>query len=173
MANFYSNHMAALATPTTRAAQTLNVSEGHGRVRTKRIECELPDTGNNDTVGLARFRSTDRIISMTVACDDLGSAGVLDIGLFRPTDTYDATADSSRYDVDAYCDGLDVNAAALAATNIVTGIGFNASNYGKTLWEVAALSEDPGGHIDLVGTTPTGTTTAGTLVVVVEYVSGD
>ena len=181
MANYYSNHMAALATPGTRAPQTLNVSEGHGRIRTKRIECEVPDSAANDTIGLARFRSTDRILSMTLACDALG-AGTLDVGLFRPTDTYDATASTSYYDVDAYVDGFALT-AAVGAVNISTtratnapmapGIGFNASNYAKTLWEVAGLSSDPGGYIDLVGTTVTETSAAGTLVVVVEYVAGD
>jgi hypothetical protein len=182
MANFYSNHMAALATPSTRAAQTLNVGEGHGRVRVKRIECTVPDTANNDTIGLARFRSTDRIIAMIVACDDLGTAGVIDIGLFRPTDTYDATAATSYYDVDAYVDGLALtagfNAVSISTTRstdtpMAPGIGFSPAKYGKTLWEVAGQSEDPGGYIDLVGTTVTGTTVAGCFVVVVEYVAGD
>tara|TARA_R110000824_G_scaffold179780_3_gene360125 strand:+ start:392 stop:907 length:516 start_codon:yes stop_codon:yes gene_type:complete len=168
---FFSNNLATLADPTTRSAQTLNVGEAHGRVRNKRIEIELPDTANADEVRLATFRSNDRIVGMQIAYDDLGTAGTLNVGIAYSGDNNDG----ATIDADCFASLLDLSSAAVGRTEISgeSGVNGGASLFGKTLWQVGAIATDPGGYIDLLGVTPTGTTTAGTVVLMVQYVAGD
>ncbi len=167
---FFSNNLATLADPTTRSPQTLNVGEAHGRVRNKRIEIELPDTANADEIRLATFRSNDRIVGMQIAYDDLGGAGTLNVGIAYSGDNNDG----ATIDDDCFASLLDLSTDAVGRTEIAgESATMTASLFGKTLWQVGAIATDPGGYIDLLGVTPTGTTTAGTVVLMVQYVAGD
>lgn len=170
MATFYANHLATLADPTTRAVPTLNVHESGGRLRFKRIEIELPDSANNDTVRFASFKSNDVILGIKIYSDDLGTAGTLDLGL-----AYTGSAnDGATIDADRFASAIDVNQAAVNGTEVMSESGvLTADLVARPLWQAAGLTEDPGGNFDLLGTTPAGTTAAGTVTLVVTYSAGD
>ncbi len=92
--------------------------------------------------------------------DDLASSGspTLDIGVKPVRDNIDA-------DDDALNDGLALSSAS-------TGTRFikDMANYGKTLWELAGESSDPGGDIQITFTTKDAAcNTGGTITATVHY----
>jgi len=103
----------------------------------------------------ARIHGTSRI-----AWDDLASSGspTLDIGL-RGVDGNITTDD------DAINDGLDA-ATATAFAGVIKDI----ANWGKYVWELDGLSENPGGFADIIVTIKdAATTTGGTISMSLHY----
>lgn len=97
----------------------------------------------NDTLKVITLPSSARIAGGSlVSFDDLASSGspTLDIGIAPHEDVNnDYTADP-----DALNDGIDVATAAGTAKLIK-----DHANYGKALWELFGLSEDPGIPLDI------------------------
>lgn len=114
----------------------------------------------NDTMKLLTLPSNARLGGGSLlSWDDLASTGspTLDIGIAAnndPDNTYTA-------DPDAINNGLNLYTAASTAKMIA-----DHANYGKTLWELFGLSEDPGILLDVyasfvdAGTNTTGDVTA-------------
>lgn len=94
---------------------------------------------DGDTMKMVRMPSAARISRNShVAWDDLASTGspTMDVGV--------GSVDSNiTSDPDALLAGLDVTSAGTSA--LVT----DHANYGKPLWELAGLSTDPGGELDI------------------------
>jgi hypothetical protein len=94
---------------------------------------------DGDTLKFLRLPSNARISGQSeLHNDDLASTGAptIDIGV--------GSVDSNiTSDPDAINNGLD---AATAGTNKVIA---DHANYGKRLWELAGLSEDPKGELDV------------------------
>lgn len=78
--------------------------------------------------------------SSRLVWDDLASSGspTLDIGI-APVDA------NVTLDEDAINDGLALSSASTGSYFIK-----DAANWGKYLWEVAGLSSDPGGFVDII-----------------------
>lgn len=114
------------------------------------------------TYALGRLPSNARFTEQTkVYFDDLASTGspTIDIGI-----RYISTAGVSTFDDDALKADVDV-ATAAGSTTILADI----ANYGKRLWEIAGLSEDPMCNVDLVMTIKDAATNTGGTVTAMWY----
>jgi len=161
MATYKATHITAFdSTPPT----TVN-SRLHGGVKKVFVDTfELADTANADDAIVFKIPIDAIIHSVKFACDDLGTAGTVDIGFHKKnTDgTYSAV------DADAIANNIDVNAAAVSLTEYRYSVkGIQTAT--QTAWELAGLSARPAyGELYISLTTDTGTTAAGTVTMYVE-----
>lgn len=76
-------------------------------------------------------------------------------------------ADGALIDIDNLVDGDDVT---VAGSQTLFGHGtLTAANSQKRVWELAGLTSDPGGKIDLLATLKAAATAAGTIQFFIEY----
>lgn len=110
-----------------------------GNVKAVAVSKSVTARTAGDTMKMLRMPSNARIHrSSQVAWDDLASAGAptMDVGV--------GSVDSNiTSDPDALLNGLDVTGAG--TNNLVS----DHADYGKPLWELAGLSSDPGGELDI------------------------
>lgn len=115
------------------------VSHNGGRVRTVIDHMVSVDLAENATILMARLPSNAVLHPQSeVHFDDMGTGVTLDIGT--------ANATGGTDDPDAINAGIDVASAAGSAALFA-----NITDHGKALWELAGLSSDPGGNIDVYG----------------------
>lgn len=104
----------------------------------------LDDVG--DVVLLVRVPSKLRPSSIVLYNTDLdtgGTSGAISVGAYKSSD---GTA------ISAACFSTTITtltAANTAGTNVLFGTTGQIANAGKTIWEMAGLSSDPGGTIDI------------------------
>lgn len=126
---------------------------------------ELTDTANADDAIVLPLPIDAVLMSVKFACDDLGTAGTVDIGFHKKN----ADGTYTAVDADALANNIDVNAAAVALTEY----RFSAKGIETAMqkaWELAGLSDRPDyGELFLSITTDTGTTADGTVTVQVQY----
>ena len=149
------------ATPPTHVNARL-----HGGVqKVVRDQFELADTANADIAPVLKLPVDAIIDHVYLAADDLGTAGTLDISIFKKAadGTYTAVLGN------AFANNIDVSTAAVARTDYrFSTQGIETAN--QTLWELAGLSARPAYNDMYVGlTTDTGTTAAGTVYLSVAY----
>lgn len=124
----------------------------------------LDDIG--DVVLLARVPTKLRPTSMTLYNTDLdtgGTSGAISVGAYK-------SSDSSA--ISAACFSTTITtltAANTAGVNVLFGTTGQVANVGKTVWEMAGLSSDPGGTIDIGFSITTAMTTpaAGTAALII------
>jgi len=163
MAEFLGTHITSMdAKPFERV-----LSRMHGGIKKSIVLTdEVPDTANGDYMLVAKVPVDAIIPSIKAAFDDLGTAGTIDIGFYykKADGTY------AVVDADAIANNLDVSTAAVALTEYrfsVKGI----ETIEQAAWELAGLSARPAYSDLYIGlTTDTGTTTAGTASMVIEFV---
>lgn len=121
---------------------------------------ELADTADADNAIVLKLPIDGILDDVIFGCDDLGTAGTVDIGFYRKLSDGTYTA----VDADALANNIDVNTAAVAPTSYRYSVkGIETQN--QTLWELAGLSARPAyDDIYLSLTTDTGTTTAGSVL---------
>lgn len=126
---------------------------------------ELADTADGDFAIVAKLPVDSIIHSVKFACDDLGTAGTVDIGFYRKK----ADGTYVAVDADALANNIDVNSAAVSATEYrfsAKGIETATDN----AYTLAGLTDRPDyGDIFIGLTTDTGTTAAGTVLVNIQY----
>lgn len=138
----------------------------HGGVKkVARDAFELADTADGDIAHVLKVPVDAVIDSVIFGCDDLGTAGTVDIGFYykKADGTYAAV------DADAIANNIDVATAAIAPTEYrFSAKGIETAN--QTAYELAGLTSRPG-YADLYIslTTDTGTTAAGTVYLKAEY----
>lgn len=127
----------------------------------------FPDSANADShITGVRIPANARVMSVQFGCDDLGTAGTIDIGLFKRDGLNEATF--TVVDADAIANNIDVNAAAVAIAERLV-----VANMGKKAWALAGLSANPDYDHFFIGlTSDTGTTAAGSAFIKVEYALG-
>jgi hypothetical protein len=113
--------------------------------------------------------SNARVTEVLLFCDDLGSTGLADIGVYRTTEDGGSVVDA---DVFASAQAL-TSALAGSGTNIMhesTVIGYE--DLEKQLWEQVSggLTSDPGYMYDVVLTLTEAVELAGTITLKVRYV---
>ena len=148
-----------------------DVNRQGGRVRTVNDAFELATTDiqTNDIVRLVRLPVNAHILSIQIANDDLDSNGtptlVADVGLYDPSD-------DTAVDDDCFATAITQLQSATGWGTELVSEADDIADFGKTLWEVAGQTSDPGGEYDLCLTFDTGAATgaAGTLAFKVEYV---
>lgn len=121
---------------------------------------ELTDTANGDIAHALRLPIDGILEDVIFGCDDLGTAGTVDIGFYKK----DSDGSYTVVDADALANNIDVNSAAVAPTSYrYSAKGIQTAN--QTLWELAGLSTKPNyNDIYLSVTTDTGTTADGTVL---------
>lgn len=127
---------------------------------------ELADTANNDFAIVFRLPIDAVVKRVLFGCDALG-AGTADIGLYKKNNDGTYTA----VDQDCFATLIAVT-SAVAVTDVTYEAGAtNIANARKALWEIAGLSTRPEyGDLYVTITTPTGTSTVGTVYLELETV---
>lgn len=140
-------------------------SKLHGGVAKKFVDAfELTDTADADIAHVFKVPVDSIIHSVKFGCDDLGTAGTVDIGFYYKK----ADGDYAVVDADALANNIDVNSAAVAPTEYrFSAKGIETAR--QEAWELAGLSARPDyGDIYISLTTDTGTTADGTVYMSVE-----
>jgi len=113
----------------------------------------------------ARIPSNARISELLLHSDDVGATGDADFGIYETTENGGAVVDA-----DHFASALDINAAALAGTNIAHESGvFPIESLEMPLWEALGLTEDPNKEYDIVATLTEAAADGGTLVLKTRY----
>lgn len=138
----------------------VDAREHGGRMKYYGDQFELVDTDNGDRAIVLRLPTEAVLVDVFFACDDLGSAGTVDIGFYSKGDDGTYTA----VDADALANNIDVATAAVSRTSYrYSAKGIETAN--QELWELAGLSTRPTyNDIYLAITTDTGTTADGTVL---------
>ena len=178
MANHYSTNYSSSAAATAVAdGFTPHVGEVHGRLRYKRMHFASSGALTiNDVVRMGKFKSNDRIISLHLSADDMGTAGDVSVGLYESSSD---ARDGAVIDLNLFASAVDVNAAAIYRTDVTNESGvITADGAGRELWYQANIgggtyTEDPGESWDLCLEITEATTAAGDMVLEATYVAGD
>ena len=130
-----------------------DAAELHGvvRVASGTVELLAGDSTDNDVVLLAPISSKATIQSLLIGSDTLGGSCTFNVGVHN----YDGTV----ADEDAF-------ATSVADAAAMTDVRYEAATIntaGQKLWELAGLSEDPGGMLYVSITFAATGGTAGTL----------
>jgi len=126
---------------------------------------ELAATSDDDTVMVFRLPVEAIVKSLKFGCDDLGTAGVVSLGLF----TKGNDGDYKVVKADAFADDVDVNSAAVPMTEMRFEKA-NISTITDTAWQLAGLTKRPAYSDLYVGiTVTTGTTATGTVSLEIVY----
>jgi len=173
MATYFSTNYAAEAANQVILNPRVRTAAGFagGRMRYKHMYILADQVfAITEVIRMGTFKSNDRIYDLLISCDDQGTAGDFDIGLYLVGSAHDGAI----VDDNLFCDALDVNAAALSRTDAFTEAGLDDHDRGKALWELLGLSADPGVEYDLTITAVEATTNAtGQVTLEAYYNSGD
>lgn len=138
----------------------------HGGVLKAAVDTfTLTDTANGDIAHVFKVPADAILHSVKFACDDLGTAGTVDIGFYKKNDdgTYSAV------DADAIANNIDVATAAVSLTEYrFSAKDIDTAN--QAAYTLAGLSARPAYedlYISL--TTDTGTTADGTVTMQIQY----
>lgn len=126
---------------------------------------ELGDTADGDINHVFKIPVETILHSVKFASDDLGTAGTVSIGFYRKN----ADGTYVAVDIDAIASLIDVSTAAVPLTEMrFEAADINTAD--QPAWELAGLSERPAyGDLYISLTTPTGTTSAGTVAMQIQY----
>lgn len=173
MATFYSDRVSGSATSLTSVSQ-VGAGKGRGRLRVASGTYTSAAGGEttSDWVLLHGFKSNVVIWDLNLYVDTAFTGGATSIcGLLTSTTGPGGTL--TEADDNAFRLTVDVNTGG--RIDGLTGVA-GTTLFGKYLWEVAALSEDPGPGTDFyVGLQPGGTNWAvgGDIIFAITYSSGD
>lgn len=147
-------------------------SEQHAQGAIKCKTAAYAATGaiaDNDVVLMCKVPVDANITSVVFASDDLGTTGDLNVGLY-PVNGTAISADTDAVDEDCIGTAIDVNAAAVAPTEIrYETKGIETIN--SKAWEIAGLSARPDYDEFYVALTASeATTAAGDVTIKVEYI---
>lgn len=126
----------------------------------------VPTDDANSTIRFAQVPSNARISQVLLSCDDSGTAGAMDIGIYK------ATQDGGQVvDADFFATAQSLAAAALKNSDVTHLSGnFGIEKSELPLWKALGLTEDPKISYDLVGTVTTAVETQATVAAKVKYV---
>lgn len=128
------------------------------------LEATAADTSDS-TYRFFSLPSNCRVSEILMSCDDLGTAGAVDVGIYQTTENGSAVVDA------------DFFASAQVTTTALTNsdITHESAVYGiedaeKPLWEALGLSEDSRRDYDVVATVTTANVDAGTITMKGKFV---
>lgn len=161
-----------VSTPVTNATATPvvfnNAGVAGGLVKQSVATVEASgDTDAGSTYRMARVPSNAVGIEVLFACDDLGTTGTVNIGLYDTVEN-----DGAVVDADFFASALDGNTAALDMTHVEHESGvYNIADIEKPLWEALGLSADPHKEYDVVIVSVGAINAAASMTVKVRYAS--
>lgn len=116
------------------------------------------------TYNLCSIPSNARISDVLLTCDDLGTAGAANIGL------YDTTANGGAVvDADFFASAQLLTSALDKTSVLHESAVFGKEDVEKRVWEILGLSSDPKKDYDVVLTLSAATVDAGTVSMHVRY----
>lgn len=127
------------------------------------------EAGTGDNIGskykMFSLPSNARVAQLLLSCDDLGTAGAVDIGIYQTTENGGAVVDADHF----------ASAQALTTALKNSDVTFESGVYGvedieKPLWEALGLSADSKRDYDVVLTATEAIETAGTISLQCSYV---
>ena len=121
------------------------------------------DIGSSYT--LCSVPSNARMSRLILSCDDLGSVGAADVGLYQTTDNGGAVVDA-----DLFASAQVLTTALLQADVLLESGQYNVDEMEKPIWEVLGLSEDSRIDYDVVMTLTAATEFAGSITMEALYV---
>lgn len=114
---------------------------------------------------LCSIPSNARMSALKLSCDDLGSVGAADIGLYQTTDNGSAVVDA-----DLFASAQVMTTALFQANVLLESTQYNIDEMEKPIWEVLGLSEDSKIDYDVVMTLTAATEFAGSITLEAMYV---
>lgn len=131
--------------------------------------CALLEAGAADasdsTYRFFSVPSNARVSQLLLSCDDLGTAGAVDIGLYDTTENGSAVVDADLFA------SAQVLTSALNNSDVThESAQYNVDESEKPLWAVLGLSADPNKDYDVVATVTAAPESAGTIVLKGRYV---
>ncbi len=187
MSRAYSDHFNSNTIPGVAAALTdllpldkqrrIGAGVGHARLRKKVARAVVPTAGmtDNDELRLMQFKSGDRIFDIRATGLTESATYAADLGLYKSGLNHDGAA----IDEDLFATALAFGGGALGRTEAFTEGELANIHRGRPLWYLANVgagtyTKDPMEDWDLVLTsTATGVTASETMMIEVEYTSGD
>ncbi len=156
------------ASPRTRSGAFLS----GGIVRESVGTVEMTTSSDaGSTYRMCSVPSNARISQILLYSDDVGNAGLVDIGIYQTTANGGLVVDA-----DHFASAVDVNNAALNGVDVTYEAGTTAGQIDdieKALWEQLGLSADPCRDYDVVLTSTQAAGTGGTLSLRVRYVANN
>ena len=137
-----------------------NAAELAGVIRTAHGSVELAagDSTDNDIVMLAPIPSNAAVPQLFVGADDLGGSCTYNVGLYK--------TDGTVKDEDVFATSV-ADAAAMADVRFEAA---DINTAGKTMWEMAGASADPGGYYYIAATMQAAGGTEGDMSFNIHYV---
>jgi len=125
--------------------------------------CALLEAGAGDasdsTYRFFSVPSNARISQILLSCDDVGTAGAVDIGVYQTTENGSAVVDADLFA------SAQVLTTALTNSDVTYESGqYNVDESEKPLWSVLGLSADSKRDYDIVATVTAAPESAGTIV---------
>lgn len=118
------------------------------------------------TYRMVQVPSNCRIHKVLLYADDVGTTGLIDIGIYKNTADGGAVVDA-----DFFGSAVDIKAAAVNGSDVTHESGvFNIDDVEKPLWSALGLTSDPNLIYDVVLTTTEAASAGGTVSIKVEYV---
>jgi hypothetical protein len=147
-----------------------HVSVSHGRLHTKVGTIEIAAADDAASVyRMCRVHSSWRLDEITRYNDAITSGTGFDLGLYDITEAGGAAVDD-----DLFASGISLASESKTGVNDqFESASINIDDIEKPIWELLALSADPGKWYDLAYTGDTPGSGAGTLSVRVRYVAND
>jgi len=127
------------------------------------IEMTTADLGS--TYRMVQVPSNCRVNTILLYADDVGTTGLIDIGIYKNT------ADGGTVvDADFFASAVDIKTAAVNGSDVTHESGvFNIDDVEKPLWSALGLSSDPNLIYDIVITSTEAASSGGTLSLKVSY----
>lgn len=154
---------------TPRVLNNSNVDGGNLKAAVGTLEATAADDIGS-TYRMFQIPSNARVHQILLYCDDQGTAGDADLGLYRTTGDGGAVVD-----VDFFGAAIDINAAALNAVDVTHEAGSGSTSFGledaeKMIWQALGLSADPKIMYDVVLTLTEANTAGATITLKGAYV---
>lgn len=148
-----------------RVMTALNVSGGKLREKAATVEVAAADDAE-DTFGLFRVKSSDRISQLLVGHDAIAGLTTADIGIFET-----AANGGAAVDADFFADAVDMSSASSGMVDrTYERANTRIADIEKPLWEQLGLTADPGKEYDIrVAATTNEPTGAGTISALLRF----
>lgn len=147
-----------------RVINNSNVDGGNLRSEVGTVETTATDSSASLYL-FFQVPSNARLDQVLLYSDDVGTTGLMDIGIWRTTQDGGAVVDA-----DFIASAVNLNSAALNGTDVThESAVFGLEDAEKPLWQALGLSADPKIFYDVVGQLTEAVTAAGTLTLKCRY----
>lgn len=149
---------------TPKVLNNSSLAGGHLLSAVATIEMGTADLGS--TYRMVQVPSNCLIHEIKLYSDDVGTSGLIDIGVYKSTLNGGAVVDA-----DFFASAVDIKTAAVNGSDVTHESGaFNIDDAEKPLWQALGLSADSGLLYDIVITSTEAASAGGTLTLKVKYV---